>query len=73
MSQPSEEEVAGGAGDRQCPGSSAQSPYIENIALRQRARELVARNRQLMNEINDMLLFDVVAAKDWRHARRGVS
>jgi hypothetical protein len=55
------------------PGPSAQSPYIENLLLRQRARVLVAQNRRIIDEIRDIVLFDIVAAKTWRDARRGVS
>jgi hypothetical protein len=62
---------------QQCPGHSAQTiqdnPYLENLLLRQRSRELLARNRQLIDEIEDILLFDIQCAKGWRDARRGVS
>jgi hypothetical protein len=71
------EEVAEGAGCRQqCPGHPAQTTLdliFENIRLRQRSRGLVARNRRIINEINDLLVFDVACAKQWRDARRGVS
>jgi hypothetical protein len=71
------EETTEGAGDRQCPGSPDQTiqnnPYIENLLLRQRSRELVAQSRRIIDEIEDILLFDIKAAKQWRDARRGVS
>jgi hypothetical protein len=56
------------------PRPTAQdNPYIENLMLRQRARELVAQSRRIIDEIEDILLFDIQCAKNWRDARRGVS
>jgi hypothetical protein len=64
------EEVTSGAGGAM-PRPPAH-PYLDNIELRQRARELVARNRRTIAEIEDILLFDIQCAKQWRDARRGV-